>query len=174
MASQAILTVISQDAPGIVAAVSQALHTAGCSIEDASMVRLGGYFAIMQVIRYPADLGSVQTSLDLAVKRMGLRVQLDPIPTPLKGTDAPANCRVTVFGADHPGIIAHVTHALAAVGFNMLALDGRMSGAGDQRVYKMVIEGSSPAGVEAADQALAPVRVQEQIEIRVQLIGERA
>ncbi|MEW5790490.1 MAG: glycine cleavage system protein R [Pseudomonadota bacterium] len=167
MKSQAILTVIGQDRPGIVAAVSQALYNAGCSIEDAAMMRLGGYFAIMQVLRYPADLGSVETALDPAVKKLDLRVHLDPVATPLSGADTPPNCRITVFGADHPGIVAHVTGALAEIGFNIIDLESHLSGSSERPVYIMVIQGSSPGGVAAAEAALAAVREQEQVEIRV-------
>ena len=167
MKSQAILTVIGQDRPGIVSAVSQALYNAGCSIEDASMMRLGGYFAIMQVLRYPADLGSVEAALDSATKKLDLKMHLDPVAPYSGAAEIPPNCRVTVFGADHPGIVAHVTGALAEVGFNIIDLNSHLSGGEDRPVYIMTIQGSAPGGVDAVEAALSSVRAEESVEIRV-------
>ncbi len=164
--SQALLTVIGEDRPGIVAAVTQALYTANCSIGDASMMRLGGYFTIMQIIEYPYDLGSVEMALDPAIKHLNLRVHLDPISSVAPVADLP-NTRVTVYGADHPGIVASVTGALASIGFNVIDLESESSGSTERPLYVMVIQGHAPEGVESVRKTLAPLRETEDIEIGV-------
>ena len=164
--SQALLTVIGEDRPGIVAAVTQALYTANCSIGDASMMRLGGYFTIMQIIEYPYDLGSVEMALDPAIKHLNLRVHLDPISSVAPVADLP-NTRVTVYGADHPGIVASVTGALASIGFNVIDLESESSGSAERPLYIMVIQGHAPEGVESVRKTLAPLRETEDIEIGV-------
>ncbi len=164
--SQALLTVIGEDRPGIVAAVTQALYTANCSIGDASMMRLGGYFTIMQIIEYPYDLGSVEMALDPAIKHLNLRVHLDPISSVAPVADLP-NTRVTVYGADHPGIVASVTGALASIGFNVIDLESESSGSAERPLYVMVIQGHAPEGVESVRKTLAPLRETEDIEIGV-------
>ncbi|WP_123102388.1 glycine cleavage system protein R [Acidithiobacillus sulfuriphilus] len=165
--SQALLTVIGEDRPGIVAAVTQALYTAGCSIGDASMMRLGGYFAIMQVLSYPQDLGAVEMALDAAVKRLNLRVHLDPLSSVAADGGAAPDTRVTVFGADRPGIVASVTAALASIGFNIVDLESERSGSPEHPIYIMVIQGRAPAGIAAVQEVLAPLRERESIDIGV-------
>lgn len=167
MMNRTILTVIGLDRPGIVAAVSEAVYHAGCSIEDATMLRLGGHFTIMLVLRYPGDLGAVEAALMPAAKALELRIHLDPIGPPDVVSEAPPNCRVTVFGADHPGIVAHVTRALAEIGFNIVDLESQVSGRVDRPIYIMIIEGYAPGGMEAVGAALDPVHAQEQVEVRV-------
>ncbi|WP_308387705.1 ACT domain-containing protein [Acidithiobacillus sp. AMEEHan] len=164
--SQALLTVIGEDRPGIVAAVTQALYAADCAIGDASMMRLGGYFTIMQVIDYQRDFGAVESALDPAVKRLNLRVHLDPIPSLPRQQDS-ANVRVTVYGADHPGIVASVTEKLASVGFNIIDLESERSGNPDRPIYVMVIQGSAPEGVEQVRAILEPLKTSQGIEITV-------
>ncbi len=164
--SQALLTVIGEDRPGIVAAVTQALYVADCAIGDASMMRLGGCFTIMQVIEYSRDFGTVEAALDPAVRRLGLRVHLDPISSLPQQEDV-ANVRITVYGADHPGIVASVTGALAGLGFNIIDLESERSGNPERPLYVMVIQGSAPGGVENVRKILEPLKEQEGIEISV-------
>ena len=164
--SQALLTVIGEDRPGIVAAVTQALFTADCSIGDASMMRLGGYFTIMQIIEYPRDLGSVEMALDPAIKRLNLRVHLDPVSSVAPTADMP-NTRVTVYGADHPGIVAGVTGALAVIGFNVIDLESESTGSLERPLYVMVIQGYAPEGTESVRKVVAPLRETEGVEIGV-------
>ncbi|MDD3759383.1 MAG: amino acid-binding protein [Acidithiobacillus sp.] len=167
--SQALLTVIGEDRPGIVAAVTQALYAADCAIGDASMMRLGGYFTIMQVIDYSRDFGAVEAALDPAVKRLNLRVHLDPISSVPAQEDV-ANVRVTVYGADHPGIVAGVTEALAKIGFNIIDLESEKSGNPERPIYVMIIQGSAPQGLEQVRQTLEPLKVEQGVEISVHAI----
>lgn len=169
MKSQAILTVVGRDRPGIVSAVSQSLFDAGCSIEDAGMMRVGGYFSIMQVLRYPADLGAVETALVMAVEKLGLRIHLDPIPS-LEADDVACNCTITVTGADHPGIMAGVSGALTNIGCNIIGLDGHIE-AGDKPLYVMRIRVDAPHGIDAVEKALGRVKDQEQVHISVHPTG---
>ncbi len=61
MANYALLSAVGKDKPGIVAAVSAVLFQAGCNIEDSTMARLGGDFAIMLMLRLPEGFTSQQT-----------------------------------------------------------------------------------------------------------------
>ena len=65
---------------------------------------------------------------------------------------------VTIVGADRPGIVAQVTDALAATGFNILDLDSDVGGTPGRPVYVMIIDGLVEGGAPAAERALAPVR----------------
>ena len=45
-----MLTLIGQDRPGIVAAVTKGLFEAGCNLGETSMLRLGNNFTIMMMV----------------------------------------------------------------------------------------------------------------------------
>ena len=52
---------------------------------------------------------------------------------------------ITVYGADHPGIVHAVSAALAERGVNITGLETRLAGAADSPLYVMIIEVAHPA-----------------------------
>lgn len=132
------------------------------------MVRLGGNFTIMVMAETDAAQEAVEAWLAPVASRMGLRVHVDAIEGRLHEHLAP-NVRVTVHGADRPGIVARVTAALAAQGFNILDLDSDVGGTAEHPIYVMVLDGVAADGVEALERALAPLRAGG-IELRVSAI----
>ena len=73
---------------------------------------------------------------------------------------------LTVYGADHPGIVHSVSQALAKMGVNITDLETRLTGAAKKPVYAMIIElalgEADPGEVEAS---LRAVGEREQVEI---------
>jgi glycine cleavage system transcriptional repressor len=63
---------------------------------------------------------------------------------------------LSVYGADHPGIVAQIARVVADHGGNITDMNTRVIGAGDQPVYTMILEVQMPAGSqpEALGQAL--------------------
>jgi glycine cleavage system transcriptional repressor len=55
---------------------------------------------------------------------------------------------LTVYGADHPGILYRVTEALAATGVNINDLTSRLIGDEASPVYALMLELSIPATVD--------------------------
>lgn len=160
-----MLTVVGEDRPGIVAALTQALFTLGAQLGEASMVRLGGNFTIMLMVNTDAPMPALEETLAPLMQSMGLRLHLDPIKAHLHEHLEP-NVQVTVFGADRPGIVAEVTGALAQAGFNILDLNSDVGGSADKPIYVMLIDGYSEQGTAVLEAALAPVR-RSGIEVRV-------
>jgi glycine cleavage system transcriptional repressor len=149
-----MLTLVGEDRPGIVAKVTDALYKAGCSLGEASMIRLGGNFTIMMMVSggaCPRDLDGV---LAPVAAELGLRVHLDSVDGGLHRHLTP-NVQVRVVGADRAGIVAQVTGALAAVGFNILELESDVAGDPRRPVYIMSIQGYSDATIEVLEQAVA-------------------
>lgn len=159
-----MLTVVGSDRPGIVARLTDALFRAGCNLGEASMVRLGGNFTIMLMVEGVAPEALVHL-LQPVADELGLRLHVDAIQGALHRHAAP-NMQVTVHGADRPGIVAQVTSALAATGFNILDLNSDVGGTHEQPIYIMIIEGIAPAGPAGVERALAPLRANG-IEVRV-------
>ncbi len=148
-----MLTVVGRDRPGIVARISKALFEGGCSLGEASMMRLGGNFAIMLMVQSPGTVASLEQLVEGAGHELGLRVHLDPIEGALHQHLEP-DVRITVFGADRPGIVAQVTGALAQAGLNILDLESDVAGSAARPIYVMHIEGQALHGIEALRSAL--------------------
>ncbi len=74
-----------------------------------------------------------------------------------------------MYGADRAGIVAQVTGALSAVGFNILDLQSDVGGSEARPLYIMTMEGQARDGIEAIEAALAPL-ARDGIEVDVQPI----
>jgi glycine cleavage system transcriptional repressor len=160
-----MLTVVGRDRPGIVAGLTDALYRGGANLGEASMARLGGNFTIMLMIESDMEAPALRRLVEPVAAAHALRVHVDPIEGRLHEHVEP-NVRIAVHGADRPGIVAQVTQALAAAGFNILDLDSDVGGTADRPIYIMTIDGYAPGGIETLERALATVR-QSGIEVRI-------
>lgn len=160
-----MLTVVGQDRPGIVAGLTDALYRGGANLGEASMARLGGNFTIMLMVESDAEAPGLQRLVEPFAAVHSLRVHVDPVEGRLHEHLAP-NARIAVHGADRPGIVAQVTQALAAAGFNILDLDSGVGGTDARPIYVMTIDGHAPGGIESLERALASVR-SSGIEVRI-------
>lgn len=149
-----MLTLYGEDRPGIVANVTQVLYGVGAELGEASMMRLGDQFAIMMMVRHAGDSAEIMGLLESLRKDMRLKVHVDELRAALH-RHKDADVMITVHGADRPGIVAQVTHALADVGFNILDLRSDVAGSRDKPIYIMQIEGEAGDGLEAVEKALA-------------------
>ena len=148
-----MLTLVGEDQPGIVAQVTEALFRGGFNLGETSMIRLGGNFTIMMMVG-GAEAGSLMPLLEPVANKLGLQIHLDPIRGALHQHRVP-NFQVRVNGADRAGLVARVTGALAACGFNILELESDVVGSAQQPVYIMNIAGYAEADLEQLQSALA-------------------
>ena len=148
-----MMTLVGEDRPGIVAKVTDALYRAGCTLGEASMLRLGANFTIMMMVSDGKGAQSLEQAVRPVAEELGLRVHLDPIAGGLHHHLVP-NYQVRVHGADRAGIVAQVTGALAETGFNILELESDVAGSADAPVYIMNIQGYSDETLEALEQSL--------------------
>jgi glycine cleavage system transcriptional repressor len=143
------VTAIGRDRPGIVAALTGALRDIGGNLEDVSSTILRGHFAMMLVVEAPENVPGERllALLDAAAGPLEVAVTVSDVeagtPDRLAATHV-----LSVYGADHPGIVAGVASLLAEVGANITDLSCRLTGA-DEPLYVMVAEVEVP---EAADQ----------------------
>jgi glycine cleavage system transcriptional repressor len=151
-----MLTLVGQDRPGIVARVTRALYLAGCTLGEASMLRLGGSFTMLLMVKGPGPCEGLEQALAPVAKELSLRIHLDPVQGGLHRHLIP-NVQVRVTGADRPGIVADVTEILADQGFNILELESDVAGDEDRPVYIMSIQGFCGRALEDLEQALAPL-----------------
>jgi len=168
MTNWCMLTLVGEDRPGIVAAITRALYEGGANLGETSMARLGGNFTVMMMVQYAGDTEGLRTLVTPVADSLGLRLHLDPIEGHLHQHEIP-DVRISVFGADRAGIVAQVTTALAEVGFNILDLQSDVGGSEAQAFYVLHIEGQASDGIEPIEEALAPLRAGG-IEVEVQSI----
>ncbi len=160
-----MLTVVGRDRPGIVAMLTDALFRAGANLGEASMVRLGGSFTIMLMVESDLDASRIRATLDPVAQSLGLNIHVDLIEARLHNHVEP-NLRVTVYGADRPGIVAQITSSLASRNFNILDLESDVAGTREQPIYVMTIDGHSNDTITSIEELLQPLG-EKGVEIRV-------
>ncbi len=147
------VTAVGADRPGIVAAVTGAFVDYGCNLEDSSMTILRGQFAMMLVVDAPAGVGAPELESALAgpAAALDLVVTVRPTAEPSGGADPGDLWTVSVYGADHPGIVHGVAALLAAEAVNIVDLSTRMVGTDERPAYAMVLEVMLPPGSDPRD-----------------------
>jgi glycine cleavage system transcriptional repressor len=145
---------VGKDRPGIIAGVAERLVAHGVNVADSEMAILRGHFAMMLLVTGPDTLDDAALADDLRTARdeLGLEVlSLREVSEAAGATTAPSWV-VSVHGADHPGILAAVTRALADAGVNVCDLHTRLLGEADGRpLYVMLMEVATPPGMSEAD-----------------------
>jgi len=162
----ALLTAFGQDRPGIVAALTDGLYRLGCNIEDTCMTRLRGEFTMMIMVRLPDTLAadSLSTHLAPSISALDLTILCKALPDRaaerLSEEDVPM-FMLSVYGADHLGIVAQVARVVADHGGNITDVNTRVVGSAERPVYIMILEiqltpGSSPDALKEALEQLKP------------------
>jgi len=148
------LSAIGRDRPGIVAGVSRVLLDHELNVEDSQMTILRGHFTMTLIVATPddADTDRLRAELEAVRKRLSLdAVTLEEV-TEAAGAVAPeASHIVSVYGADHPGIVHAVASALAEREWTITDLTTRLVGKGSQALYAMMIEVALPPEVSTED-----------------------
>jgi glycine cleavage system transcriptional repressor len=171
------VTAIGRDRPGIVAAVSRALLELDGNIEDSQMSILRGHFAVMLIVSVPDPISAEALANHLGPVREELGLEAITC-NPIDELDAvldPASHVVTVYGADHPGIVNAISHALAELGVNITDLETRLTGPEDNPLYTMVIEVAiGDADVSAVEASLRAVAEREAVEFSLRRLEAEA
>jgi len=126
-----ILTVLGDDRPGLVSALSGPINAHGASWERSQMSRLAGKFAGIAVVSVPGDRLEALTADLTALSEQGLHVLVERTDDP--GVRESVTLTLDLLGADHPGIVAEISSSLAALDINIEDLatnvrDAPMSG----------------------------------------------
>ena len=142
------ITAIGKDRPGIVAGLTAALRDLGGNLEDFSSTILRGHFAMMLVVDTPDDVPGDHLRERLAIAAEPLGVQVTVSDVEAGAPDRPTATHVlSVYGSDHPGIVASFAGLIAGKGVNVTDLSCRLTG-GDKPLYSMVAEVTLPDGVD--------------------------
>jgi glycine cleavage system transcriptional repressor len=174
---------IGRDRPGIVAAVTRVLLDHGVNVEDSQMTILRGHFTMTLIVGADeqVEAGALRADLDGAARDLGLEAMSLSEVSELAGAQADPTHIVTVYGADHPGIVHAVAAALAECEVNITDLNTRLvvddaSNGDGSDLYAMMLEVALPPGVdtEALDGLLAATRQEQGVEITIRELEQDA
>ena len=124
--SRYVLNVVSNDHPGIVAAVSAAIHEIGGNIESCSQTVLDGHFTFILVISLPTEMDT--DVLTAKIKEFGsLHKDYKIVSLPVSQSENKASSSddsdlfvITAFGKDRPGVIKNISKYLADKKINIV------------------------------------------------------
>lgn len=122
MNTSIVLTVVSDDHPGIVETLSERIAEHGGNWTESSMMSLAGKFAGILLVQLPADRADAFIEDLEALESHGIRVVASR-----SGADAePVEAReatIELVGQDRPGIVHEITEALARHAVNVQELE---------------------------------------------------
>jgi glycine cleavage system transcriptional repressor len=163
------LSAVGRDRPGIVAAISQALHEHGGNVEDSRMSILGGHFTVMLVVSVAG--GSAVASLREDLEHVRADLGLDALTLseiePLEGKAGTAPSHIlSIYGVDHPGILFAVSSTLAREQVNITDLTTKLL-EGETPLYAMMLEVAVPEFRDAAhlEEELQRVCTEQKVEL---------
>ena len=167
--NEIVVTAVGADRPGIVAALTGALLEIGGNLEETRAALLRGSFATVLAVAVPDDTGvaEVEAALAPVAKELGLGLWVGTASPKVDGPPR-QRCVVSVYGADHPGIVHGMSVALAEHSANILDLSARL--VGEPPIYVLGIEVELPEGLdtERLAGALAPVAAAHGVELTLE------
>jgi glycine cleavage system transcriptional repressor len=160
-----LLTVTGPDRPGIIAAISGVLAAEGVDIEDVSMTRLSGNFAMMLLARGGAR-ESIRQRLEEAAASVGVKIHLEESAAP-EAVPEEANVFVSAAGPNRVGIVAALSQLLAAQGANIHEMTTRLLHKTRVPVYLVRIEARFDGDWNALRDALTEAGRTMGVEVRL-------
>jgi glycine cleavage system transcriptional repressor len=145
-----IITAVGSDRPGMAHALVSILSDVGCNIEDTTMTRLSGEFAMILIVTPPQDVPVNELSQRLAPLEQshGLFINCRDIDEEEPGRDESSSRHIlSVYGPEAKGLVARITGVLAQSGVNITDVQTRVASAGT--VYVMLFELELPANLDA-------------------------
>lgn len=122
MTTSVVLTVITDDRPGIVETLSQTLAAHGGNWTDSSMLSLAGKFAGILLASVPNDQADGLIADIEALTSAGLQIVIERTSAEQKPEGA-REFSLELVGQDRPGIVRDITSILAKHHINVEELD---------------------------------------------------
>lgn len=125
-----VLDVMSDDHPGIIAAVGQEIVGKQGNIDAVSQTVLSGYFTLIMIVSFAEEIDPDGLVADICRHHPGYQVVIRPF-VPVKDDGSGGHCErfvVTAFGDDREGIVLQFSQYLAGKDINIVDLYGRRRG----------------------------------------------
>jgi len=150
---KAIISVIGQDRPGILAAVSRILFEQACNIENVSQTLLQFEFAGIFIVTMPQDLSIelLERLLNDALAPDDLQAHVKDVQNRKPSQVALGPCEAFVIstkGPDRKGLVAGITEVIARYGANVVNLKAVFKGGDDPSANIMLYEVDIPIDID--------------------------
>jgi predicted amino acid-binding ACT domain protein len=128
-----VLNVMSDDHPGIVAAVTGVVESLHGNIDSCSQTVLGGYFTLIMIVSVPKPIDAEKLARlvqQTEASGSSLQVLARPVITESRPTGQPSTDRfvITAFGPDQTGVVRRFSQYLAGKDINIVDLYGGRKG----------------------------------------------
>jgi glycine cleavage system transcriptional repressor len=123
-----VLSVMSDDHPGIVAAVGQAVAGRNGNIDACSQTVLEGFFTLIMIVSFPEPIGPDALTAAIRGEDSDFQVVVRPFAPPAPIGGETERFVVTAFGTDQPGAILRFSRYLAGKDINIIDLYGDRKG----------------------------------------------
>ncbi|MDR0453185.1 MAG: transcriptional regulator [Deferribacteraceae bacterium] len=141
------LTFVSKDRTGIVADVTKVLYENGFNIADSSSTLLSGIFSMILLVEHSNKMSTQE--IELLFSATGLKISAYEISDARSvKTETDNRYIISVYGADKPGIIHHITAKLYEINVNIADLQTHIAGDAQDEVYIMILEVALPPDTE--------------------------
>lgn len=128
MSTSIVLTVVSNDHPGIVEALSEVIADHGGNWAESSMMSLAGKFAGILLVQVPSDrVDAFNTALE-ALDAKGMQIVAQSCDSSPSSGSAREHS-IELVGQDRPGIVHDITEVLAKHGINVQELETKVQSA---------------------------------------------
>lgn len=166
MSHEYIIAAISDNRPGVVAAVTEVIYKCGCRIADSSMTLLGNHFSLKCLVRAEGEndaysqlvekFEKLETENDLKIHIFPVKPSTDTTH-PIQKTGPPLY-EIKIRGMDREGIIYKTSNLLASRNINIVELNTGLyeSGKLDYHLFSMrlIVEKPPELSKEALRQLL--------------------
>jgi len=170
-----VLTVIGDDRPGLVSAVSAPLQAHGASWERSQMAHLAGKFA--GIVEVYVDGGAVEALTEElhGLSAQGLTVHVEGGATADEPVPGP-RFTLELIGADRPGILAEISALLAESGVSIQELTTQVREApmAGGRLFEASASLTAPAGVDGAGLRNALEQLADELMVDLTLAPEES
>jgi len=122
MSTSIVLTVVSDDHPGVVEVLSEVIAGHGGNWTESSMMSLSGKFAGILLVQVPPGRVDEFISSLQALESRGLQIVAQRADSE-SGPDDAREYSIELVGQDHAGIVHEITEVLAKHEINVLELE---------------------------------------------------
>ena len=147
-----VISILGQDRPGIIAAVTGVLYETGCNIENVSQTILQSEFSGIFIAGLPAGLtpADLRRKLQAILEQMDLHVTVKTLRhDPKRYSPVPSEPFViTTRGPDQKGLVARITAVMARHQVNVTDLQAVFKGGEDPNHNVMIYEVDIPRNAD--------------------------
>jgi len=150
--NKSVISVLGQDRPGIIAAVTATLFKLNCNIENINQTILQSEFSGIFIASIPPDLtsGELCSQLTEALAHLNLRVYVKSLEHKEEDLKS-VSCEpfiITTIGPDRKGLVAGITEVIAKHGVNVTNLKAIFKGGDNPADNIMIYEVDIPNGID--------------------------